>query len=776
MKFKYFIIHIYIIIISFEIYNFQNTSSKNILMLNDENNRKPDNKIKDYSDFIMLTIFNLLYKHLDIINLIEKDDVCNNFIYDFMALDLKLIKELAKKYVRNGFISNSMRGEDECLENNDLYFLFSVNYSYSQIYEDQDIYFSQNQLFIETLTSEQEICLWDHCKMSYKNFGKIVELIKNDLKTIFIFENIRMEDANFKFNGTEFYKIKYNEETLDENYIKYFKYNFYLKIMIVSIIIILVIGTIISYCMEKENDDEKKEIEEEEKKDSDILDILGNNRTESSLIFSSVSSYQNKKLNNFFSAFNFIKNFLLFSHKKEPLSNQNSLIELSTIRLLILFLILLAENTHIIIKYIYKGRFILEFYKNIGFILIKIGTISYEFYKVINGVIFGFKFINYYKKTEDFNFKRIIKFIFKFIPYFIIYLIINYVFQFHSVELASIIHGSVRNDYISRRMSNCYYCQKNYFNSLNPLMITKYNSTDYNIPQYDGCFRTTLFTISEFICYFFMILIMIIFLKIKCKIIEIIFFIINLIMLTLAYILTLETKDLQFFTISRLFGLSASIAMPYLFFPLYFVGFNIGIIYYYNKHQSETFNELGSYNKIKYIPFEYCYKLSIFLKMINGKIKNIILFLCIIFIIGISSFEVFLIKTKNKIYFEFDSFSKFIYAYEGILGGIFFSIFLAIYLSQDEGEFFRIYLSSEFFVFVNKISFIFFNTFLAFLRIFHGINIYEIHLTIINVIRNSITLLLIICLFSIFFSILVFTPIKWIYFFIMNGLNYEDNE
>ena len=141
----------------------------------------------------------------------------------------------------------------------------------------------------------------------------------------------------------------------------------------------------------------------------------------------------------------------------------------------------------------------------------------------------------------------------------------------------------------------------------------------------------------------------------------------------------------------------------------------------------------------------------------------------------ISSFYTILINHKDKIFFEFNSFAKFFYVYERILGGIFFSIFLAVYLSQDEESNFKIYLSSQFFIFVNKISFILFNIFFTTLRIFHGINILGIHLTVINVIRNSFSLYFISIFASIVFFIFIFAPIKWIFFFITNGLDYDQN-
>ena len=233
--------------------------------------------------------------------------------------------------------------------------------------------------------------------------------------------------------------------------------------------------------MENKNEEDENEEEESIIKFSGFSSI-GNDEEYNDNLGISINSTTNinKRIYNFCSAFNIIKNSLLLSQKKEPLSNENSLIELSTIKIIIIFLILISENTYIIIKYVYRGRYLLPFLKDIGFIIIKMGTISYEYYKILCGTIFGFKFINYYKK-ENFSLKRFFKFIFKFIPNFLMFLIIHYFFQYHTVEIVSIIRGSVRNHYISKRMNDCYYCQQNLENIFNPLMIFKYNSTDYDI-------------------------------------------------------------------------------------------------------------------------------------------------------------------------------------------------------------------------------------------------------------------------------------------------------
>ena len=766
---KLIIIQIFSIILFLKKYESKNISYiNNLYEISSEN--KPEDKVDEIGGEILGIIINLIYSNYTFIKEIyerEKlDKICSISIFEFLLDKRYLLSIIAKKLFGNGFTSYLLENENECIDDNDLYLLIAFNYSFSDIYKNIDDYNYQNILFIETLIRERDLCIWSNCTPSNIVLSHIFNYIKPDLENLFSLESINLEGINLKNNGTTLYEEEYTEHNDYKNILKGFFY---------PLMIVLFIGTLISFCMENKSEVDENENEEEKPIKSSRINSIGTDEECSDNLVFSISSTTNtnKRVYNLCSAFNIIKNSLLLSQIKEPLSNENSLIELSTIKLIIIFLILLSENTYIIIKYIYRGKCLLSFLEAISFIIIKIGTISYEYYKILCGTIFGFKFINYYKK-ENFNLKRFFTFIFKFMPNFLMFLIIHYLFQYHTVEIVSIIRGSVRNNYISKRMNDCYYCQQSLENIFNPLMIFKYNSTDYNIAQYDGCFRTTLFTITEFICFILIMLIMLLFLKLKNKFLEILFLIINIIILCCTYILTSETKDLKFYTVSRLFGLSALTAIPFLFFPLYYIGFNIGIIYYYIKHPSETQYELNK-NKNNYILFEYCYKVSLFLKMINGIIKNFILFICIFLMILISSFYTILINHKDKIFFEFNSFAKFFYVYERILGGIFFSIFLAVYLSQDEENNFKIYLSSQFFIFVNKISFILFNIFFTTLRIFHGINILGIHLTVINVIRNSFSLYFISIFASIVFFIFIFAPIKWIFFFITNGLDYEQN-
>ena len=704
------------------------------------------------------------------------DDKCISFLNNIYESPKDTLNILAKKYMRDGFGSNTIEAEEECLNKDDVYILAKLEYSKSPIYDNYSIYKNQHILFIESFISDWELCLSSICKNFYINqYKKIFGDISDNICKLFELDNFTIVGINYKINETTNYYDKYEDNNKN--------FNKRIKIFFWFIFFILIICT--SYSLWKENKDEYEEEDNKHKKDKlnkknyKKIDDARSEKTKSEITLFSKSPNENEtfkyKLFKLCKSFNFVNNFFLLNKKKDPLSNQNSLTELSTIICIILFFILLAENTFIIIKYIDNGMTLIYFLKNWSFVFIKIGCVSYEFYKIICGVIFGYKFINYYKKSENYNVKNILKFLFKFIPYFISFLIIYFILQYHSVEFVSYMKNSLRNKYLSKKMNNCYYCHKEFYNIFNPLMLGKYNSTESYAAQYDGCLRTTLFTACEFICYLFIILLFSIFLKIKKELYEIIFFIIILLLLPMAYILTPEGMDLEYFTLSRLFGLSASISLPYLFFPLYYIGFNIGIIYYYNQHQSEAYNELNE-KENNYIPFKYCFRLSLFLRGINEKIKNLIIALCFIFIFIILLSFTFVIRHEDKLYFKFNSFTKFMYVYEGILCGIFFSIFIVIYLSLNSESTLRIVISSETLFFINKISFVLFNMIIPSLKIFYGINTVGIVLSTVNLFLTTISLYIIISFMAVLFAISILYSIKWIYFFIIKGFNYDEYE
>ena len=138
------------------------------------------------------------------------------------------------------------------------------------------------------------------------------------------------------------------------------------------------------------------------------------------------------------SSFDFIKNLSFLNRKKEPLSDQQNIIRLSTIKLFILFFIMLGENSYIILKYVENKMSILSFCKHFFFFPIKLGTNSYESYKIICGVLFGYKFISYYYKYKEKKgpiWKKMLIFATKPFPYIIMFYIIHFLLIFKVIFL-----------------------------------------------------------------------------------------------------------------------------------------------------------------------------------------------------------------------------------------------------------------------------------------------------------------------------------------------------
>ena len=710
-------------------------------------------------------LYNILFE-------INKNKKCTKFIEMILGKKREFLNLIANSLLKGGIISNAIGLEDECLNKDEVYLFISGQHQYNSTNMNYDKFSNQHMVFIESLYFHEEICIWKDCNDAYQPLLEYIIKYYNDAaKIMFGFEKIKIEGVNYYTNTTT-KKTYYDYKSKNDEYIN--NINNILYIFLVSVIFC----TLIIILIENKDNFQSSKKKRSEKRISFVIDTI-DSEFEENILIAKEKKCQDNYCYKIIAVFNIFNNFLLLNKKKEPLADQNNLVELSLIRLVIIFFIMIGENSYIILKYVDKGMSLIALTNNFSFILIKIGCISYEYYKIICGVVFGFKFMNYYKKSENFGFKRISRFIFKFVPYFAIYLIIHFGINYPIVNYIKYYWGSIRNNYLSEKMNECY-CVKNITNIFFPKTImNKYNETEFNIGQYNGCFRYNLFTISEFFCYLIVLFISVSLIKMKCKFFELFFFITNFIYLSLFYFLNREVKDIKGeYTLSRFFGLSSSVAKPYFFFPLYYIGFNIGIVYYYHLHEADTFNELNKCRN-NYIPFEYCYKIAILLGRIGGKIKNTIIILSILFMVFISSYYSIIMRNlnrySNQLIFNFEEkpFTKFMYIYEGSLSGIIFSLFIIIYLSSNSRSLFKIVFSSNMFIFGHKIAFILFNSFYSILRFFHGISIMELYISTFYLFKNTLTLFVISCLFSILIVIIVFFPIKWIYYFIWNGFTNE---
>ena len=508
----------------------------------------------------------------DLYDLIEGIDYnCFCFLIDIIE-GRKFIYKIMKKLVHDGgIIQDSIGIEENCLDENGVYILFTGKNNITQLREDKG-YMSKEDLFREALDFREEVCLFEECKFFYLPlFYYLSTFHKEAINNIFAFTNFTISGYIYNVNNTKedvFNNTKDKEEIEREQ--EEDKYRHIVITIIQVLICIFALISIISWFIRKNN----REIENKIPKSSEENDLLKNNSKKKenvdeeveNIFLSKEKMWEDLVWYKILSSFDFIKNLSLLNKKKEPLSDQTSLIVLSTIKILILFFILIGENAYLILKYVDNKMTSYYLIREISFINIKLGMNSYETYKVICGVIFGFKFINYYNKQGDFNFKKFLRFWTKPFPYIIIFLIIYFLFIYPSFIYARQLSPNYKNKYMSEIICS-YSCQKHYYEIFNIFsIIEKYNSTDFYIGQYNGCTRPILFTFSEIIC-FYMILILaginIYFKNNVSNIIFTIFFGFNFLFLCFTYFISREANDLvEEYTLSRLFGLSGSLAMP----------------------------------------------------------------------------------------------------------------------------------------------------------------------------------------------------------------------
>ena len=728
----------------------------------------------------------------DLIEYIDQD--CFDFLLNFFFNETDFIHDISKKVLHDGgLIQYSISTEEDCTQEDGVYILFTGEYNRTELRREEGVK-SKEALFREANYVREEVCIFNQCKHLYKPF---IEYLFNNqitaLQSLFHWNNFKISGINFNgINDTEKVQKTKEEQEDEENERNYF---YIVKIILIDIAIFLLVFSIVSWIMEAsekvflttyESDPINKDKEVEDKKEEKLVEeekLFEENKIEEDYksIFKKKSIHvaircKNKMVYKIFSSFDLVKNLSMLNKKKDNLHNQTSIISLSTIKLLTLFFIMLGENSYLILKYVENKMSILSFCKDPFFFPVKLGMNSYEAYKVICGILFGFKFMSFYYKYEDKSIKKkLVIFLTKPIPYIFMFYIIHFLFNYPIFSYAKSIFDDSRTSYLSSIMEQCL-CQKSPLNLFKIFSIMRdYNSTEFNIGQFNGCSRPILFSISETFCFYivlFFAIINIIFSRKQknINIYYIIFLILNFILLFITYFITSEVNDLtDEYTISRLFGLSGSIATPHLFFPMYYIGFNIGIIYYYKENN----------DKLKpFMPFKYCFDIAE-IANIKGRVKNLFMSIFLGLIIILSLSYTFLIYTmpEGEFLFTFNQrpISKFIFVYKGIMQGIAFSFFMLIYLCSDT-SIFKTVLSSEFFNFFHKISFCLFISFISVLYFFHVIGIMEIYLRPFSIIANTVILFIVSIVISIIFSCFLFFPIRKLYLGITKSKGFEDDE
>ena len=161
-------------------------------------------------NLLCLLLYNITY----VIDLFTNmDDECLAFWAKLFIEPKSIINNFASKLFKNGFSSDSIEAEEECINNNDVYILVKLEYSKSLIYEHYEEYANQRILFIESFTSDKELCFTNVCKDLYVDHNnEIIQLLSKYINSFFELDNFEIIGFNYKENKTTHFDITYNEE------------------------------------------------------------------------------------------------------------------------------------------------------------------------------------------------------------------------------------------------------------------------------------------------------------------------------------------------------------------------------------------------------------------------------------------------------------------------------------------------------------------------------------------------------------------------------------
>lgn len=333
-----------------------------------------------------------------------------------------------------------------------------------------------------------------------------------------------------------------------------------------------------------------------------------------------------KNLNNYFSIFTIVYN--LFTIKNKYYNSKN-LIFLHILKVISLFFITLKEVFSIMLKFPQKDSSGEKIFGNFYFLIIKLSVYFIEVYILVEGILFGIKLFSAIKSDSNYNnlefelrFNLIIKIFVKIFTRFFSFAFIIVYFYLLIEELGirltdnELLLHFIRNNYLCKY---CYIDPKNlaylfvmnYSSRNNPYInqsefiknnsYTRYNdfkifTKDNNYIEEDfykfnsfrnySCF--TYITICFNLTYSVLtcLLITYIITKLKYRILEYVFLLITFSSYVYLYFYyqIYDSKINAYpnrVTANVILGENLSLFHTHLFFSIYYVGFNIGIIVFY---------------------------------------------------------------------------------------------------------------------------------------------------------------------------------------------------
>ena len=502
-------------------------------------------------------------------------------------------------------------------------------------------------------------------------------------------------------------------------------------------------------------------------------------------------------------------NIKVLSTNSNKYYNSKNIKGLYIIRFFLMLMFIIHQIMYTQIYLPTKNFYNVEFYSHNAFILVKFCINASIFWVTLDAVFFGYKLMSYLKKeiklsrNFEISYLTFLKFLLLILPKFFLFLFafillhlysnrltfelckINNVFSnylYYNDTIQQMSYSLRNNNNPSDFFKHFIPFRLNYIDFIENITIVRNDKpkpnedfiTDvsrYEIPS-PFLTNTDLFVnicFNEFYLIIIILIITYISYKIKNQIFDYAVLIINAILYILPAITSLNPYkgniEDKHYTLIYVLGQNYSEKYTHYFINFFYFGFLLGVMKFYLEHNRYNMKKKKNIFTQIYLPFQFCQKLITFVKGINICIKRTILLCCLFFLLLISSS--FNLAEGNKFSYDKDmdfvnlkGIVKFLFFYEKNLSGIFFFLFLLIYICIPKHSKLMQIAESTTFIIMERISFSFLISFSYLIYAQFCVFIISIQMSYSNLFFNAVGMFFIAFIFSLLNTALLELPIR----------------
>lgn len=518
--------------------------------------------------------------------------------------------------------------------------------------------------------------------------------------------------------------------------------------------------------------------------------------------------------------FDFYDNVNILSVLSNSYYNSFQINRLYLIRLILMLMSIMYQIVYTQLDLPYRYYINPYFYKNINFIIIKFCVNASTFWITLDSVLIGYKIMSYMKKEAILSKRGTIdilshlKFLLLVIPKFVIFF---FAFVFLHIFASNLtfelckpnkVYSSflyykdtVQNRTYSIRQTegNFRKIYKNfipfklnyidYFENVKSQKdIELYNGTDtvnndtennstngdytksftfdasgYELPS-PFLTNTDLFVnvyFNEFYLLILMLFISYLSYKLRSKIFDYAILGINIILFFVP-LLKLSEENKNQYTLRYVLGQNYSEKYTHYFINFFYFGFIIGVMKFYNDENLSNLNKKNQNLSDLKLPFQFFQTIIIAINKLKLRYKRIILLLSLFFIFLIASSFKFMQNSDNEDLelYDLKGWTLFLFLYEKNLSGIFFFIFLLMYIVYPKTTNIIKLAERNGFIILERISSSFYSSFCYLIYAQFCIFTIYFQFTYMNLFLNTLGMFLIINTFSLFKTTLLELPLR----------------